>query len=58
MATHYFLDADLPALRRNTSPVNLIPLPLYGYGLRKLRILAATKPINCLSALSKTIFGF
>lgn len=32
----------LPALRRNTSPTYLIPLPLYGSGLRNIRILATT----------------
>ena len=34
--------ADLPALRRICSPTNLIPFPLYGSGLRKPLILAAT----------------
>ena len=27
-----------------------MPLPLYGSGLRKARILAATSPTSCLSA--------
>src|SRR5690606_4073744 len=53
---YYFL-ADLPAFLLNTSPSNLTPLPLYGSGLRKLRILAATCPISCLSIDSKVIVG-
>ena len=53
-----YLPADLPAFLLNTSPTNLTPLPLYGSGLRKLRILAQTCPINCLSTLSKVMIGF
>src|SRR5258708_22183938 len=41
---------DLPALRRRFSPRYSTPLPLYGSGLRKLRILAATCPTTSLSA--------
>ena len=35
----YLAPADLPDFLRITSPTNLIPLPLYGSGLRKERIL-------------------
>src|ERR1700712_1936173 len=38
-----------PTLRRTTSPAYRTPLPLYGSGLRNLRMLAATSPTNCLS---------
>src|SRR5439155_12288066 len=38
-----------PALRRMTSPWYRTPLPLYGSGLRSLRMLAATSPTFCLS---------
>src|SRR5699024_2577368 len=38
-----------PALRRMCSPAYLMPLPLYGSGLRSLRIVAATSPTACLS---------
>jgi len=38
----YYLPAALPAFLRNTSPANFTPLPLYGSGLRKLLIFAAT----------------
>ncbi len=55
---NYFLAADLPALRRKISPVNLIPFPLYGSGLRKLRIFAATIPNHWLSAHSMITLGF
>src|SRR6478735_8173294 len=33
-----------PTLRRTTSPAYRTPLPLYGSGLRNLRMLAATSP--------------
>src|SRR5690606_24892913 len=55
---NYFLAADLPALRRNCSPANLIPFPLYGSGARNERILAATCPSNCLSIDSRVMVGF
>src|SRR3954467_2624307 len=38
-----------PTLRLTTSPWYRTPLPLYGSGLRSLRILAATSPTCCLS---------
>src|SRR3954451_21592815 len=38
-----------PTLRFTTSPWYRTPLPLYGSGLRILRILAATSPTCCLS---------
>src|SRR3954452_3142135 len=38
-----------PTLRLTTSPWYRTPLPLYGSGLRILRILAATSPTCCLS---------
>jgi len=38
----YLAPADLPDFLRITSPTNLIPLPLYGSGLRKERILEQT----------------
>ena len=39
---NYLAPADLPDFLRITSPTNLIPLPLYGSGLRKERILEQT----------------
>jgi len=39
---YYFLPADLPAFLLISSPTNRIPFPLYGSGLRRERILAAT----------------
>ena len=45
---HGYLPA-FPALRRMTSPWYRTPLPLYGSGLRSLRMLAATSPTCCLS---------
>ena len=41
--------ADLPALRRTRSSAYRMPLPLYGSGLRILRMSAATWPTACLS---------
>ena len=38
-----------PTLRRTTSPEYRMPLPLYGSGLRSLRMFAATSPTFCLS---------
>src|SRR3954452_4307765 len=38
-----------PTLRFTTSPWYRTPLPLYGSGLRSLRIFAATSPTCCLS---------
>src|SRR3546814_7037371 len=38
-----------PTLRRMCSPAYRTPLPLYGSGLRSLRMLAATSPTSCLS---------
>ncbi len=52
-----YLLADLPALRRSCSPTNLIPLPLYGSGLRSERIFAATCPMSCLSMLLRVTIG-
>src|SRR3954451_16118266 len=49
----HFLPA-LPALRRIASPWYRTPLPLYGSGLRSLRMLAATSPTFCLSMPSTT----
>src|SRR3546814_4211243 len=42
--------AFLASLRMMFSPAYLTPLPLYGPGGRKPRILAATSPTRCLSA--------
>src|SRR5690554_989274 len=53
-----YLPAVLPDLRRSCSPTNLIPLPLYGSGLRNERILAHTCPSNCLSQDSRMMSGF
>src|SRR5204862_4625885 len=39
-----YLPAVLPALRRIVSSTYLMPLPLYGSGGRKLRILAVAAP--------------
>ena len=39
---NYLAPADLPDFLRISSPTNLIPLPLYGSGLRKERILEQT----------------
>ena len=41
-----------------SSPTNLTPFPLYGSGLRKERIFAATAPTNCLSKEVNFITGF
>lgn len=41
-AIFYYLAAVLPSLRRRTSPLKRIPLPLYGSGLRIERMRAAT----------------
>src|SRR3954453_6620860 len=38
-----------PTLRRMCSPAYRTPLPLYGSGLRSLRMFAATSPTSCLS---------
>src|SRR3954470_3358996 len=38
-----------PTLRRTFSPAYRTPLPLYGSGLRSLRMFAATSPTCCLS---------
>src|SRR6185312_7442612 len=38
-----------PTLRRTFSPAYRTPLPLYGSGLRILRMFAAVSPTNCLS---------
>src|SRR5689334_9055868 len=38
-----------PTLRRTCSPAYRTPLPLYGSGLRSLRMLAAVSPTSCLS---------
>src|SRR6266705_755859 len=43
-----------PALRRICSPAYRTPLPLYGSGLRSLRMFAATSPTCCLSMPSTT----
>src|SRR5262249_4053351 len=51
-STYFFLPPTLPALpalRRITSSAYLMPLPLYGSGLRMERIVAATWPTSCLS---------
>src|SRR5207342_2619785 len=45
--SHYL--PAFPALRRTTSPSYRTPLPLYGSGLRSLRMFAATSPTCCLS---------
>src|SRR3546814_16601370 len=42
--------AFLASLRMMFSPAYFTPLPLYGSGGRKPRILAATSPTRCLSA--------
>src|SRR5207302_5082952 len=42
--------AFLPTLRRTTSSAYLIPLPLYGSGLRNIRSVAAVCPSSALSA--------
>src|SRR5690606_23799652 len=47
--------AFLASLRMMFSPAYLTPLPLYGSGGRKPRILAATSPTCCLSAPLTTI---
>src|SRR5690606_7465658 len=44
--SHRHLPA-FPALRRTTSPAYRTPLPLYGSGLRILRMFAATSPTCC-----------
>src|SRR5690606_20638373 len=46
--SHGYLPA-FPTLRRTCSPAYRTPLPLYGSGLRILRMLAATSPTCCLS---------
>src|SRR5439155_19439933 len=47
----------LPSLRKIYSPRYLMPLPLYGSGLRQRRISAATWPTCCLSMpLISTVF--
>src|SRR6185437_5136679 len=47
----------LPSLRKMYSPRYLMPLPLYGSGLRQRRISAATWPTFCLSMpLISTVF--
>src|SRR4051812_6339948 len=47
----------LPSLRKIYSPRYLMPLPLYGSGLRQRRISAATWPTFCLSMpLISTVF--
>src|SRR4029453_19015027 len=38
-----------PTLRRTFSPAYRTPLPLYGSGLRILRMFAAVSPTSCLS---------
>src|ERR1019366_9573894 len=43
-----------PALRRICSPWYRTPLPLYGSGLRRLRLLAATSATCCFSMPSTT----
>src|ERR1700722_17323811 len=52
-ARHCYLPA-FPTLRRICSPWYFTPLPLYGSGLRSLRMLAATSPTCCLSMPSTT----
>src|SRR6185437_703870 len=52
-ASHDYLPA-FPTLRRICSPWYRTPLPLYGSGLRSLRICAATSPTCCLSMPSTT----
>src|SRR5262249_9617157 len=47
--------ADLPAFRRMCSPAYRMPLPLYGSGLRILRMSAATWPTSCLSCPRTTM---
>src|SRR4029453_254056 len=47
---HYLAPAFLPTFRRMYSSAYLMPLPLYGSGLRRARSLAATCPSNALSA--------
>src|SRR5438876_3363345 len=46
---HYFAPAFLPTLRRMCSSAYLMPLPLYGSGLRSPRRLAASWPRSALS---------
>src|SRR3954454_14664997 len=46
--SHRHLPA-FPTLRRICSPAYRTPLPLYGSGLRSLRMFAATSPTSCLS---------
>src|ERR1022692_1034985 len=49
---------DLPSLRRTFSPSYMMPLPLYGSGLRTARTSAANWPTFCLSApLITMVFG-
>src|SRR3990167_244183 len=50
--------ACFPAFLIMCSSMYLIPLPLYGSGLRKLRIRAAVSPTICLSAPSIVIIFF
>src|SRR5262245_41321360 len=47
--------ADLPAFRRMYSFAYRMPLPLYGSGLRILRMSAATWPTSCLSCPRTTM---
>src|SRR6185437_1210200 len=56
--SNYYLAAVLPAFLLTTSSTNRIPFPLYGSTLRRLLILAATWPINCLSIPSRVTIGF
>jgi hypothetical protein len=50
----------LIAFLLNTSPTNLTPFPLYGSGLRKPLILAATWPkvVYQMKLTSQLIFSF
>src|SRR6478735_1002834 len=48
LESHGYLPA-FPTLRRTFSPAYRTPLPLYGSGLRILRMFAATSPTCCLS---------
>src|SRR4026209_341627 len=47
---HYLAPAFLPTFRRMYSSASLMPLPLWGSGLRRARSLAAVCPSSALSA--------
>src|SRR4029453_13817833 len=52
---HYLPPAFLPTFRRMYSSAYLMPLPLYGSGLRRARSLAAVCPSSALSARRKVM---